>query len=55
MYTCLCFFPQGAFLLSSRLDSAVKYCSSEVLKLGFQRSCSVFPEETSEVLIRGVR
>ena len=24
-------FPQGAFLLSSRLDSAVKRCSSEVL------------------------
>ena len=22
--TCLCLFPQGAFLLSSRLDSAVK-------------------------------
>ena len=30
--------PQGAFLLSSRLDSAVKRCSSEeVLKLSFQR------------------
>ena len=29
----LCLFPQGAFLLSSRLDSAVKRCSSEVLKL----------------------
>ena len=29
--TCLCLFPQGtAFLLSSRLDSAVKRCSSEV-------------------------
>ena len=39
--TCLCLFPQGAFLLSSRLDSAVKRCSSEVLKLRFQRSCSV--------------
>ena len=34
--------PQGTtFLLSSRLDSAVKRCSSEVLKLSFQRSCSV--------------
>ena len=30
---CLCLFPQGAFLLSSRLDSAVKRCSGEVLKL----------------------
>ena len=39
--TCLCLFPQGAFLLSSRLDSAVKRCSSEVLKLSFQRGCSV--------------
>ena len=40
--TCLCLFPQGnAFLLSSRLDSAVKRCSSEVLQLSFQRSCSV--------------
>ena len=39
--TCLCLFPQGAFLLSSRLDSAVKRCSSKVLKLSFQRSCSV--------------
>ena len=29
------------FLLSSRLDSAVKRSSSEVLKLSFQRSCSV--------------
>ena len=38
---CLCLFPQGAFLLSSRLDSAVKRCSSEVLKLSFQRGCSV--------------
>ena len=28
-------------LLVSRLDSAVKCCSSEVLKLSFQRSCSV--------------
>ena len=37
----LCLFPQGAFLLSSRLDSAVKCCSSEVLKLSFQRGCSV--------------
>ena len=28
--TCLCLFPQGtAFLLSSRLDSAIKRCSSE--------------------------
>ena len=41
IYTCLCLFPQGAFLLSSRLDSAVKRCSSEVLKLTFQRGCSV--------------
>ena len=40
--TCLCLFPQGTvFLLSSRLDSAVKRCSSEVLKFSFQRSCSV--------------
>ena len=39
--TCLCLFPQGVFLLSSRLESAVKRCSSEVLKLSFQRSCSV--------------
>ena len=40
--TCLCLFPQGtAFLLSSRLDSAVKRCSSEVLQFSFQRSCSV--------------
>ena len=40
--TCLCLFPQGnAFLLSSRLNSAVKRCSSEVLKLSFLRSCSV--------------
>ena len=31
----------GAFLLSSRLDSAVKRCSSVVLKLSFQRGCSV--------------
>ena len=31
--TCFCLFPQGAFLLSSRLDSAVKCCSIEVLKL----------------------
>ena len=31
--TCLCLFPQGAFLLSSRLDSAVKCCSIEVLNL----------------------
>ena len=37
----LCLFPQGAFLLSSRLDPAVKRCSSEVLKLSFQRGCSV--------------
>ena len=41
IYTCLCLFPQGAFLLSSRLDSAVKRCSSEVLKLSFQWGCSV--------------
>ena len=41
IYICLCLFPQGAFLLSSRLDSAVKHCSSEVLKLSFQRGCSV--------------
>ena len=34
--TCLCLFPQGAFLLSSLLDSAVKCCSIEVLKLSFQ-------------------
>ena len=27
--TFLCLFPQGAFFLSSRLDSAVKRCSSE--------------------------
>ena len=33
--------PQGVFLLSSRLDSAVQRCSSEVLKLSFQRGCSV--------------
>ena len=32
---------QGAFLLNSQLDSAVKRCSSEVLKLSFQRGCSV--------------
>ena len=30
-----------SFLLSSRLDSAVKRCSSEVLKLSFQGGCSV--------------
>ena len=41
IYTYLCLFPHGAFLLSSRLDSAVKRCSSEVLKLSFQRGCSV--------------
>ena len=40
-YTCLCLFPQGAFLPSSRLDSAVKRCSSEVQKLSFQQGCSV--------------
>ena len=41
--TCLCLFPQGtAFLLSSRLDSAVKRCSSEVLKFSFQRICLVW-------------
>ena len=33
--TCPCLSPQGAFLLSSRLDSVVKHCSSEVLKLIF--------------------
>ena len=38
IYTYLCLFPQGAFLLSSRLDSAVKRCS---IKLSFQRGCSV--------------
>ena len=27
--TCLCLFPQGAFLLSSRLDSEVKRCNLE--------------------------
>ena len=38
IYTCLCLFPQGtAFLLSSRLDSAVKRCSSEVLSSGAGR------------------
>ena len=31
----------SAFLLSSRLDPAVKRCSSEVLKLSFRRGCSV--------------
>ena len=37
--TYLRLFPQGtAFLRSSRLDSAVKCCSSEVLKFSFQRS-----------------
>ena len=30
-----------SFLLSSRLDSAVKRCSNKVLKLSFQRGCSV--------------
>ena len=30
----------SSFLLSSRLDYAVKRCSSEVLKLSFQRGCS---------------
>ena len=53
--TCLCLFPQGnTFLLNSRLDSAVKRCSSEVLKLSFQWSCSVkgLAQETIEVLIR---
>ena len=52
--TCLCLFPQGAFLLSSRLDSAVKRCCSELLKLSFQRSCSVkglSRRDSSEVLI----
>ena len=36
---------------SSRLDSAVKRCSSEVLKLSFQQGW-VLLEETSEVLIQ---
>ena len=36
MDTCLCLFPQGAFFLSSRLNSAVKFRSIEVLKLSFQ-------------------
>ena len=37
--TCLCLFPQGnAFLLSSPTRFC---CSSEVLKLSFQRSSSV--------------
>ena len=39
--TCLCLSQGTAFLLSSRLDSVVKRCSSEVLKFSFQRSCSV--------------
>ena len=41
--------------MSFQLDSAVKRCSSEVLKLSFQWSCSVkglARRETSEVLIR---
>ena len=44
-----------AFLLSSRLDPAVKRWSSEVvLQFSFQRSCSVkgLAGETSEVLIQ---
>ena len=45
-------FPQGtAFLLSSRLDSAVKRCSSEVLVSSGAAQQRVWPE-TSEVLIR---
>ena len=32
----------GAFLLSSRIDSAVKRCSSEVLKLSFHNGCQFF-------------
>ena len=54
--TCLCLFPQGAFLLSSQLDSAVKCCSIEVLKLSFQPELlgkgSGPKLETSEALIR---
>ena len=45
----------SAYLLSSRLNSALKRCSSEVLKLSFQRSCSVkglARRDYSEVLIR---
>ena len=38
--TFLCLSQGTAFLLSSRLDSAVKRCSSEVLKFSFLR-CSV--------------
>ena len=41
----------SAYLLSSRLHSAaVKRCSSEVLKLSFQRSCSVKVLIRSEVV-----
>ena len=45
---------RGAFLLTSRLDSAVKRCSSEVLKLSFQRGCSVkcLARRDYEVLIQ---
>ena len=45
---------RGAFLLNSRLDSAVKRCSSEVLKLSFQRGCSVkgLARRDYEVLIQ---
>ena len=53
--TCLCLFPQGAFLLSSRLDSAVKCCSIEVLKLSFQPELlgkGSGPKRLDEVLIR---
>ena len=39
--TCLCLFPQGCVSSESGLDSAVKRCSSEVLKFSFLRSCSV--------------
>ena len=43
-------FQGTAFLLSSRLDSTVKCCSSEVSGgVAWKR---VWPEETSEVLIR---
>ena len=52
IYTCLCLFPEGAFLLSSRLDSAVKRSSSEVLKLSFQRKGSCSKRLYSEVLIQ---
>ena len=45
--------PQGTvFLLSSPLDSAVKRCSSEVSVSSRAACYRVWPEETSEVLIR---